>query len=58
MMALLLFLLLSLITSILVIFAAILSSRLSRHENWTESYDNAEGSGNQSQPLRAQMSSN
>ncbi|MCB9008757.1 MAG: hypothetical protein H6656_15545 [Ardenticatenaceae bacterium] len=57
-MALLLFLLLSLITSILVIFAAILSSRLSRHENWTESYDNAEGSGNQSQPLRAQMSSN
>jgi hypothetical protein len=55
MMALLIFSILSLITSTLVIFAAVLSSRLSRRENWTERYDAADGSNNQSKPLHAQM---
>jgi hypothetical protein len=54
MMALLLFSILSLIASTLVISAAVLSSRISRHENWTERYDNADASGS-SQPLHPQM---
>jgi len=55
MMALLIFSILSLIASILVIFAAALSSQLSRHEDWTETYDNTESSSNQSNPLCARM---
>jgi hypothetical protein len=55
MMALLIFSILSLIASTLVIFAAALSSRLSRYEDWTETYDKAEGGSNQSKPLHAQM---
>ncbi len=55
MMALLIFSILSLIASTLVIFAAALSSQLSRHENWTETYDNSESSTSQSKPLHAQM---
>ena len=31
-----------LLPSILVVFACMLSSRLSRDENWTEEYDNSE----------------
>lgn len=42
MMALTLFFILSIITSILVVFAAVLSARLSDHEDWTETYDDAE----------------
>ncbi|MCA9899299.1 MAG: hypothetical protein H6654_06880 [Ardenticatenaceae bacterium] len=55
MMALLLFSVLSLIASTFVLFAAMLSSRLSQSENWTEGYDSAEANGNQSSPLCAQM---
>lgn len=55
MMALLLFSTLSLAASTLVILAAILSSRISRHEDWTEHYDGVETSDSRSQPLRAQM---
>ncbi len=56
MMALTLFFILSLIASIFVIFAAALSARLSRSENWTETYDEAEKvNDTQSQPMRAQM---
>ncbi|GJM40926.1 MAG: hypothetical protein DHS20C20_12080 [Ardenticatenaceae bacterium] len=54
MMALLLFFTLSIIGSGFVILAAMLSSRLSQDENWTERYDNAEASGNQSPSLCAQ----
>jgi hypothetical protein len=55
MMALLIFSILSLIASTLVIFAAALSSQISRHEDWTETYDNTESSSNQSKPLHARM---
>jgi len=55
MMALLIYSILSLITSTLVIFAAVRSAQLSLHEDWTETYDNAESSSNQSKPLHAQM---
>jgi hypothetical protein len=54
MMALLIFSILSLIASTLVIFAAALSSQISRHEDWTETYDSTESS-NPSKPLHAQM---
>ena len=49
MMALLIFIILSLVASTLVIFATALSSQLSRHEDWTETYDNVESSSNQSE---------
>ena len=55
MVTLLIFSILSLIASTLVILATALSSQLSRREKWTESYDSAESSSNQSRPLRAQM---
>ncbi len=54
MMALLIFFMLSLTASILTIFATILSSRLSRQENWTEAYDNVESTGKKSE-LRTQL---
>lgn len=57
MMALLIFTILSLIASTLVIFAAALSSRLSRQEDWSESYayDNVKGNSDSSEPLCAQI---
>ena len=55
MMAFLLFFILSLTASLFVITAAMLSSRLSRHEAWAEQYDSAEASGDQSSTLCAQM---
>jgi len=58
MMALTLFFILSTIASTFVIFAAVLSARLSDKETWTETYDNnIEANDNQSQPIPAQMSS-
>lgn len=53
MMAFLLFSILSLLASLFVIMAAMLSSRLSQQEAWTEQYDNAEAGGNQSSTLCA-----
>ncbi|MCA9956305.1 MAG: hypothetical protein KC434_16365 [Anaerolineales bacterium] len=57
MMALLLYFSLSLIASTLVLFAAALSSSISRRENLPERYDNAEASSNQSAPFCPQSPS-
>ncbi|MCC6605130.1 MAG: hypothetical protein IT327_18125 [Anaerolineae bacterium] len=54
MMALLFYLVLSLIASTLVIFAAALSAQISHRDNQPERYDNAENSSDQSKPLCAQ----
>lgn len=54
MMALLLYFILSLIASTLVLFAAALSSRISRRENLPERYDNAEANSDPAASLYAQ----
>lgn len=53
-MALLFYILLSLIASTLVIFAAMLSAQISHRENQPECYDNAEASSDQSSSFCAQ----
>lgn len=57
MMALLFYFILTVTASTLVLFAAGLSSQISRRENLAERYDNAEANSDQSAPFWAQSSS-